>query len=93
MEKGLTLRSNFHLAGVIPVSGHESKFGFPWPDCMQPISDNLSVFARKQPLRVPFGSFVSQHNKSFNDTPRNSVVFGQRLYLLRLCLNFLFPHL
>ena len=37
---------------------------------LHPISDNLSVFARKQPLRVPFGSFVSQTTRVLTDSQK-----------------------
>jgi hypothetical protein len=35
-----------HIAGIIPVAGAEISFGTPWPDCMQPISDNYLAIER-----------------------------------------------
>jgi len=35
-----------HIVGVIPLAGFESDFKFPWPDCMQPISDNYLAIER-----------------------------------------------
>ena len=35
-----------HIAGVIPVAGKEDILGFPWPDCMQPVGDNLVAIER-----------------------------------------------
>ena len=36
----------YHLAGVVPVAGLHSDFGFPWPDCMQPIAKNYLAIER-----------------------------------------------
>lgn len=36
----------YHLAGVVPVSGLKSDFGFPWPSCMQPIANNYLAIER-----------------------------------------------
>ncbi len=35
-----------HIAGVIPIAGKEDSLGFPWPDCMLPIGDNLLAIER-----------------------------------------------
>ena len=35
-----------HLAGIVPVSGREDKFGFEWPDCMMPIAENYTCIER-----------------------------------------------
>ena len=34
------------LAGIIPISGRDEKLGLPWPDCLQPISDNYMPIER-----------------------------------------------
>ena len=42
--EGSNLQNNFHLAGVVPVSGQKTDFGFPWHDSMQAIGrDYLAV--------------------------------------------------
>jgi len=38
--------SNFHLAGIIPVQKNDFSFNFDWPDCMMPISSNLTAIER-----------------------------------------------
>ena len=35
-----------HVAGIIPVAGREDKFGFEWPDCMMPLSENYTSIER-----------------------------------------------
>jgi len=39
-------KKQLHLAGIVPVAGAQSSYGFPWPDCMQPISDNYLAIER-----------------------------------------------
>lgn len=44
LEPGSGNVQAFHLAGIVPVSGPDLDFGFPWHDSMQPISkDYLAV--------------------------------------------------
>ena len=35
-----------HLAGIVPVSGREDKFGFEWPDSMMPIAKDYTCIER-----------------------------------------------
>ena len=46
IEQGNKNARGFHLAGIIPISGMDLDFGFPWPDCMQPISKNYLAIER-----------------------------------------------
>ena len=46
LEEGSNNVSAFHLAGIIPVSGLETDFGFPWHSCLQPISKNYLALER-----------------------------------------------
>jgi len=39
VEYNKTLR--MHVAGIIPTTGQKLDYGFPWPDCFQPIDKNL----------------------------------------------------
>jgi len=39
VEYNKTLR--MHVAGIIPATGQKLDYGFPWPDCFQPIDKNL----------------------------------------------------
>lgn len=34
------MNSAFHLAGIVPIAGFESDFGFPWHDCLQPLASD-----------------------------------------------------
>ena len=44
LESGSENKNIFHLAGIIPVSGLDSDFGFPWHESLNPISkDYLAV--------------------------------------------------
>jgi len=36
----------FHLAGIIPVAGYDSNFGFEWHDCLMPIAPNYTAIER-----------------------------------------------
>lgn len=38
--------SKRHIAGIIPVAGREDKFGFEWPDCMMPLSEDYTCIER-----------------------------------------------
>ncbi len=40
MRTGRQNINSFHLAGIIPVAGQPLDFGFPWHDCMMPLSPN-----------------------------------------------------
>jgi hypothetical protein len=46
IEKGSENRNIFHLAGVIPVSGLQSDFGFPWHESLNHISKNYLAIER-----------------------------------------------
>ncbi|MBT5638146.1 MAG: hypothetical protein HOJ16_06250 [Candidatus Peribacter sp.] len=46
IEKGSENPNIFHLAGVIPVSGIRSDFGFPWHESLNPISQNYLAIER-----------------------------------------------
>jgi hypothetical protein len=46
IEKGSENPNIFHLAGVIPVSGMRSDFGFPWHESLNPISQNYLAIER-----------------------------------------------
>ena len=35
-----------NLAGIIPVSGKKDTFGFPWPDCLQPLREGMLAIER-----------------------------------------------
>ena len=35
-----------NLAGIIPISGRDSKLKLPWPDCMQPLQEDLLSIER-----------------------------------------------
>ena len=38
--------SGKNLAGIIPISGRESGLNFLWPDCMQPLQEDLLAIER-----------------------------------------------
>jgi hypothetical protein len=46
IEAGSNLQNNFHLAGVVPVSGNETDFDLPWHDSMQIIGKNYLAVER-----------------------------------------------
>ena len=46
LESGSNNISAFHLAGIVPVSGLQSDFGFPWHSSLQPISKNYLAVER-----------------------------------------------
>lgn len=35
-----------HIAGIIPVAGREDIFGFEWPDCVMPLSEDYTCVER-----------------------------------------------
>ena len=39
-------KKTFHLAGIVPVAGKESDFGFEWSGCMMPIASNYTAVER-----------------------------------------------
>jgi hypothetical protein len=48
-QKSLSELANlksFHLAGIVPVAGQPLDFGFPWHDCLVPISSNFLAIER-----------------------------------------------
>tara|TARA_R100000008_G_C3557011_1_gene153805 strand:+ start:38 stop:955 length:918 start_codon:yes stop_codon:yes gene_type:complete len=47
MEEKPNINKNaFHLAGIIPVSGHTKDFGFQWDNVMMPIAENYTAIER-----------------------------------------------
>ena len=46
VEKGSENANIFHLAGVVPVSGVESDFGFPWHPSLNPVGKNYLAIER-----------------------------------------------
>lgn len=46
IEKGSENPNIFHLAGIIPVSGISSDFGFPWHESLNPISQDYLALER-----------------------------------------------
>jgi len=46
IEEKPVSRHSFHLAGVVPVAGYDSKFGFEWDDCLMPIAQNYTAIER-----------------------------------------------
>ena len=47
MEEKPDINKNaFHLAGIIPVSGHKKDFGFEWDNVMMPIAENYTAIER-----------------------------------------------
>ncbi len=46
LEPGTGNVQAFHLAGIVPVSGPDLKFGYPWHDSMQPIAENYLAVER-----------------------------------------------
>jgi len=39
-------KSAFHLAGIIPVAGHQHDFGFEWDNVLMPIAENYTAIER-----------------------------------------------
>jgi len=47
MEEKPDINKNaFHLAGIVPVSGHKKDFGFEWDNVMMPIAENYTAIER-----------------------------------------------
>ncbi len=40
------IKKNRNLVGIIPISGREEKLNLPWPDCLQPIGEELLAIER-----------------------------------------------
>ena len=54
MEPKPTVKlTSFHLAGIIPVAGHQCDFGFQWDNVLMPIAENVHTLVVKR-----YGSFV-----------------------------------
>jgi hypothetical protein len=46
LEQGSNNISAFHLAGVVPISGANTDFSFPWHSSLQPIANNYLAVER-----------------------------------------------
>ena len=47
MEPKPTVKlTSFHLAGIIPVAGHQCDFGFQWDNVLMPIAENYTALER-----------------------------------------------
>ena len=46
METKPVNKSAFHLAGIIPVAGHQHDFGFEWDNVLMPIAENYTAIER-----------------------------------------------
>jgi hypothetical protein len=45
-EENRSAKQNFHLAGIVPVTGQALDFHMPWHDCMMPIAPNYTMIER-----------------------------------------------